>query len=278
MTLIITAATANKVVQASDRRLTRYTDGSVFDDDSNKAVCVGCKDAYFSIAYTGLASINSKKTDEWILGYLISIHAFQMNLVSVSEALETQLTATFISLPKKYKRMTFVLSGYRHYIPFTMIISNFERENIWPHGEVQEDFITYVRWRRRISNPEKGHSISINGTQQAVNRPIIRKIKELIRNRFFQQQECKIVADKLVSLIREAADTPKFGRYIGRNCMSVTMTPNPNDGFVTKYYPDKASPFQYSPHLITTPGIAIKGVQIWTGKGPPPWRNIPGKH
>jgi hypothetical protein len=108
VTLIITALTANKIVQASDRRLTRFADGSIFDDEANKAVCVGCKDAYFSIAYTGLGSISSKKIDEWLLDYLISIQAFQIDVPSIVNKLEKHLTTTFRSLPRKYKRATYV--------------------------------------------------------------------------------------------------------------------------------------------------------------------------
>ena len=277
MTLIITALTANKIVQASDRRLTRFADGSIFDDEANKAVCVSCKDAYFSIAYTGLASINSKKTDEWLLDYLISIKAFQIDAASIVKELEKHLTMTFRPLPRKYKRATFVLAGYRNYIPFRVIISNFERENLWPPGEAQDTFLSYVGWMKKNSHPEKANSIAISGMQQAFNRSLIRKIKQLMRSRFFQEKESKVVADKLVSFIREAAATPRFGQYIGRNCMVVTMTPNPNNGFVAKYYPDKASPYRYSPHLLTAPGIAFKGVEVWIGKGPPPWRNTPRK-
>jgi hypothetical protein len=273
MTLIITLATADKVVQASDRRLT-LPDGSVFDDEANKAICAGCKDAHFCIAYTGLAFVEGKKTDEWLIDYLISIHAFKLDVVSISGALEEKLTATFDPLPKQYRRTTFVLSGYRRHISFTMIISNYERENLWPPGEAQDAFLTHVWWKKKGGNPESGYCISINGTQRAVSRPLLRKIKGLIRNSFFQNKGSEIVADELVSLIREAAETPQFGQYIGRNCMAVAMSLNANDGFVTKYYPEKISPYRYSPHLITPPGIAVKGIELWRGKGQPPWQSI----
>lgn len=272
MTLIITVATSSKVVQASDRRLTR-PDGSVFDDEANKAVCVGCKDAHFCIGYTGLAIVGRKKTDEWLLDNLISLHAYQMDVVSISAALEERLTATFASLPKQHRRTTFVLSGYRHQMPFSMIISNYERDSLWPPGEAQDTFRTYEWWMKKDGNPEGGYWISINGTQRAVSRPLLRKIKGQIRSSFFQKKGSDIVADQLVSLIREAAETPRFGQYIGRNCMAVAMSLNPSDGFVTQYYPETNSPFRYSPHLITPPGVAIKGLQLWKGKGQPPWRS-----
>ncbi len=276
MTLIITALTANKIIQASDRRLT-YPNGSIFDDEANKAVCVSCKDAYFSMAYTGLAKMSLMKTDEWLLDYLNSIKAFQIDVASIVKGLEKSLSVAFAHLPRKYKRTTFVLAGYRYHIPlpFLVIISNFERENLWPPGEAQDAFLSYDWLMKKNAHPEKAYSFTISGTRQAFNRDIIRKVKHLMRTRFFQEKDSKIVADRMVSFIREAAETPRFGQYIGQNCMVVSMSPNPNDGFVTKYYPDKASPYQYSPHLLAAPGIAFKEVEVWIGKGPPPWRNTP---
>jgi hypothetical protein len=203
----------------------------------------------------------------------MSIHAYKTDVVSISEALEDRLTATFRLLPKQYRETTFVLSGYRRHIPFTMIISNYERENLWPPGEAQDAFGTHVWWLKKSANPESGHCISIRGTQRAVTRPLLTKIKGLLRNSFFQKKETEVVADEFVSLIREAAATPRFGQYIGRNCMAVAISGNPSESFVTKYYPEKASPYVYGPHLVTPSGIAIKGIEIWRGKGEPLWRN-----
>lgn len=108
--------------------------------------------------------------------------------------------------------------------------------------------------------------------RQAVNRSIIRKIKALRRSNFFQKEEIDPVADKLVALIREAAHSEPFGHYIGRNCMVVSMVREPRNGFLAKYYPENESPYQYAPSLITSPGVALRGIEIWRGKGPPPWR------
>lgn len=277
MTLIMTVATADKAVQASDRRLTSVNSNS-FEDDRNKALCIRCSDAHFSVAYTGVAFIDSKRTDEWILDYLISIRAFRMTASDISKALGKHRTATFGSIHHKFnKKLTLVLSGFRRSVPFVMHISNFERENIWPHGEAQDEFLRYVRWGKKNSNLEKGYCFAINGNQRAVSREILWKIKALLRSGFFQMAESMVVAERLVSFIREAAGTPKQGSSVGRNCMVVTMTLNAHDGFVSKYYPDEVSPCQYAPHLITPPGVAIKGFQSWTGQGPPPWRSTSRK-
>jgi hypothetical protein len=71
MTMIATLVARNKVVQVSDRRLT-WPNGGLADDEANKAICVKCNNAHFSIAYTGLAEIGKerKRTDIWLAEYL----------------------------------------------------------------------------------------------------------------------------------------------------------------------------------------------------------------
>src|SRR5262245_41594476 len=130
MTLILSATTYNKVVQASDRRLT-WPDGSIHDDQANKTVCVFCPDSHFAITYTGLAFLGTalKKADDWLVDYLFSIKAYEMTLKLISEAVERQLTNTLKVTPVTNKAFTLVLAGYRESWPFIMSISNVEGEN-----------------------------------------------------------------------------------------------------------------------------------------------------
>jgi hypothetical protein len=66
------------------------------------------------------------------------------------------------------------------------------------------------------------------------------------------------VADMMVDLIRAAARHGKYGKYIGRNCMSIIV---PREGsFTGSYHPDKARKTQHYPHLVV-PGIAIRDLQ-----------------
>jgi hypothetical protein len=64
MTLIVTAMSPYRIVQASDRRLT-LPGGKLHDDEAIKAVTVKCDDAYFSVAYTGTAYMLDKHTRKW---------------------------------------------------------------------------------------------------------------------------------------------------------------------------------------------------------------------
>jgi hypothetical protein len=75
MTLILSLATPEFVVQISDRRLT-YRDGKGFirvaDDDANKLTVFRGQMAF---GFTGLAHIGSQRTDTWLARALASLDA-----------------------------------------------------------------------------------------------------------------------------------------------------------------------------------------------------------
>lgn len=271
MTLLINVVTAENVIQASDRRLT--LNGILYDDEANKAVCVFCKDAHFAIVYTGLAMIAGKRTDLWIVDYLTSINASKMNVLSISESLEKKATSSFKSMPRKYRRTSFVFVGYKLGMPFTALISNFETFELGSSGEAQDHFQTYVRQvRGPISNTKRGLWIDIFGNVTAVEKPIRRRIRRLAQKRFFHRQDASEIAKNLVSFIRAASKTRSVAKYVGRNCMTVIIKSRPEEPVITKYHPDMNSPVQYFPHLITGNEkirISFKNIEVWNEK--PPW-------
>lgn len=272
MTLLINVLTPENVIQASDRRLT-LQDGRLVNDEANKAVCVGCKDAHFVIVYTGLAMIAGKRTDLWIVEYLTSINASSMNVPSISQALEKQATSCFKSVPRENRRTSFVFLGYRLGKPFTALISNFQTFKSGSSREAQDCFQTDV-WEVRgpIKNPKRGLRIDILGSEAAVEKPIRRRINKLARKRFFHRQDAYEIAEILVSFIRAASKTRSVGKYVGRNCMTVIIKPRPEEPMITKYHPEMNSPVQYSPHLITGNEkirISFMNIEVWKEK--PPW-------
>ena len=68
MTLILTAIHRHGVIQVADRLVTRQTNGHVeqFDPLANKTILFSARDAFVTLAYTGLAYIDGLPTDRWI--------------------------------------------------------------------------------------------------------------------------------------------------------------------------------------------------------------------
>ncbi len=273
MTLILTIATANKIVQASDRRLT-WPDGRVEDDEANKAICISCQDAHFSIAYTGLAEIElgKKRTDIWLVERLTDMQAGQMSLTVFAKSVNQLLSDTFKQLPfdKQLKRLTLVLAGYRNNVPFIGTISNQQDGDFRVLTEPNDTFSDRYIYPAMEIKPKLWVLSQSHGANAAVGKPIMQRIDGLRRKRFFQLRERDVVANELVLLIRSATRTPRFGQVIGRSCMSVAFTPNPVDGSLTQYHPRKVTPQTYMPHLIQ-PNVTFQSIELWSGNEPPPW-------
>ena len=256
MTLIITAVAHDKLVQASDRRLTT-PDGRLYTDKANKAICVRCADAIFCIAYTGLASIGGQPTTQRLLERLISMNAHRLSIDRLTTELTLQLTARFNRIFCTYKETSFVLAGFTGtpMMAFSALVSNFERPRKFPHGNAQ-DFINYVRLLKK-----PGYLFRVNGVQDAVRGAIWRDLQSLGRSRVFLKSNGEQIADRLVAFIRRAADNKSYGRFIGKECMTVWHNPGQDDDFHARYHPRTAGPVGYAPHFLMPPGVAIKNIE-----------------
>jgi hypothetical protein len=104
MTLILTAATRDFIVQVSDRRLT-YPDGTLLDDNTTKAVFYCGRVA---VGYTGSAKIQNRSTAEW-LAHVIARHK------DVEAGLDdaiSQLERIASKYSPKILRLAFVATGW----------------------------------------------------------------------------------------------------------------------------------------------------------------------
>ena len=165
------------------------------------------------------------------------------------------------SVLERNKHLTLVLAGYREHWPFIMSISNFEGENFESPESTYIDFQEQHAALRPSTNSRKGAILVTHGMRRAITKPIERRSRTLIRRGAFSRSEAHTVPDELVSLIRAASLTPNGRASVGRSCMTVSITPNPDDNMITKYHPAEASPLQYMPHLITR-HMAFKGVEL----------------
>ncbi len=112
MTLILSYANRDCVLQVSDRRLTiRQPNGTyvVEDDEANKAIVV-CNRAAF--AYTGLACVRDQRTDYWIVDALSAAKA--RTISDAWDALGSSAAETFAGLPDpvEHKRIAFAGVGW----------------------------------------------------------------------------------------------------------------------------------------------------------------------
>lgn len=114
MTLILTLVTQDFVIQASDRRLSS-TDGDLFEDEENKAICYN---GNMLLAYTGLARVDRKSTAEWLIGALSKLrdldHLFK-DLPGIAGRQFIRIRRPRQLQPDEWRRArrtSFVLAGY----------------------------------------------------------------------------------------------------------------------------------------------------------------------
>jgi hypothetical protein len=256
MTLILTVATADKIVQVSDRLLT-YPIGGVPPGDANKAVVVRCQDARFTIAYTGMGIIEKKRTDIWLAEYLNGIHAAHTDLNSICSAFIERLST--LSWQNQIYPLSLILAGYVSDRSFVALISNVEK---WKTREsaaqtkFQLDALIEARY-----DPKQGPLFCFNGCEPAMTKSINFKLKHLRKKRFFQNNDADIVGLRLVHLIREASKTQGYGQYVGRDCMSVAISHDPEQDIICSYYPEKESSRTYTPFYIS-PRLSLMGIEM----------------
>lgn len=241
-------------IQVSDRRLTRV-DGRFCDDSANKAVCVVCQDAAFSIDYTGIAQIQNRRTDIWLADYLTDSNAGFKSYLGLMQDWQRAASSVFRNLGP-HRRVTFSMVGFCPRGPFAAHLSNFEDSDGNPLVTIDDDFQTGY-WIRN-SEPLKKLAFSIYGVDSSLSNIIKANVITKIRKTFLNTTEERLTA-LLVQLIRKAVEHPQLGHLIGRNCMSVTTYPSGN--FHTQYHPYKHSQIAYTPHLITS-GFSVKEVWI----------------
>lgn len=234
-----------RVVQVSDRRLT-LPSGKLYDDGANKAVTVSCEDAYFSVAYTGLAHLRDKRTrtwvrtDEWVANSLHDLMQ-QSGLSTVRNlyrAFGKHAEATFDFTPVQHSRKAtaFVFAGFvvgTGTTAFVGVLSNMQTtaaSNI----KVVRKFDTQQVWSPSPLMPYNELELFVNGMVPTLfskdhiakaihrrTRVINRKLERVQRGPGTRDDSA--IVNELVSVVRMASRHPQYGKYIGRDCMGVAI-------------------------------------------------------
>ena len=222
MTLILTLLTYDKVVQASDRRLSKINGDKVevWNDFTNKAITVSCKDACFALAYTGWAVLGRHRTAtaEWLTDYLWSLDATERELKDIALGLKSEWKPVLQSTPGYGREgdqvSSVVLAGYYRFgEPFAIRVSDKEPDHLFR-------IKPYLKRRRACA-------LLIDGEERAIDKAIGQRVKRLRRKRFFQRSSKECVVEELAYLMRAACLT-EYGKVISRNCLGVVITPKPS--------------------------------------------------
>jgi hypothetical protein len=299
MTLILTVVDKNRIVQVSDRRLTKLS-GEVHDDNANKAVCVMMDYIHFAVSYTGLAyigrAIADNRTDYWLLDQLGSIaRNGKPRVENICRSFSEQ-AANRLSRLHGFTGLEVILAGYeRKNVAFRATVSNM-RVNKKGSLEVEDRFHSDVRrfypWSPKPEMYVAGNVAAFEAedpTAQAlsVNRAKVVQYLKANHEKLPEQR----AAEALVWLTRAAHTHKTYGHGIGRDCLSVVVFPReprrrgflahtveypakPNEDslFTSFYHPIAATSVYYAPHLADwyMDHMNIEGDTDPEGVDPPP--------
>jgi hypothetical protein len=202
MTLVLTLATPDVVIQVADRRLVNALTGETMSDNTNKSVSY-CGSTSF--AYTGLAKIGRDQTDEW----LASTIASQPSMFEVLRMLANDASAAFgrIRVPDtRWKRHTFVGAGWATRAPGAPLspciwsVSNCVGLDFMPLAEPTPEF-------RILTYECSGVPFVLNSVGQSIPTSIKRELKKNIERCLSRQTSALPLAELMVRAVRNVALT-----------------------------------------------------------------------
>ncbi len=233
MTLILSCITRDHVVQVSDRRLS-LLDGTLFDDESNKAV-VYC--GLLAMAYTGFAQLGPSmpgvpenrqwglpavaagpRTDWWIAQLLSEAPDLPAGLQRLAEATTRELAKIRLPLDRKPQAFVGVGWGRRRATPDVLrpsilLVANCTDpggQMIPPTNEVKT---TLLGLGRRIR-------YRWVATGQALTREEEVKLDRAIRRSVAKRREPAVIASLLAQTIR---DVSMRNKAVGQSLMVVAI-------------------------------------------------------
>lgn len=257
MTLVISLATHKYTFQISDRRLVQ-PNGQIYDDQSNKAVFF-CNQ--LTIAYAGLAHIDSMRTDLWITKVLADAACR-----SGSDAIYTirdKATEAFakMSFTAAEKRHAFVVAGWTRsdqndpLRPMICSVSNFHDNDERPLPEA-----TDFRVRVYILNESDALALLSTGQDIPTERRIslMRTLRKCIKKKVGPRTLLNIVITEFDHL---AASNDAIGRNFLVSVLPKQAVEAAGDSFTVVagftpnspsflYYSEKGDGIIYGPNFI----------------------------
>jgi len=247
MTLIVTVGCPKFVVQVSDRRFTRLDSRLPVPetDEGNKELVVRACDADFAISFTGLAALEGERTGDWLLECISDAKAAEAGFDACLAAVRAAADNTFARIAQRdgaFYHHTFVFAGFHHGAaqPRVAVVSNCESGD-FRVGPAASTFSVQDISSARYPYHQAGMIPAMHADSKS-------RIKGLAR----RAPSYASVADLIVREVRLAASHAKYGRYIGKQCMSVCVRGS-GEGEVeveAVYHPTHSRPITYAPNLV----------------------------
>jgi hypothetical protein len=292
MTLIITAVTSERIFQASDRRLigtSPATGANLTIENRNKIVCVRCKDAHFSIAFAGAATLGRKAktkavqaaldsgmtgpeltTDEWLVYLLTDIDASTKSLATIITFCRDRATQHIgrLNCSRREKRLSLVAAGFRGGEPFVISISNTEDLHGKTIATCQPNFKAFPYRLKKDTKRKDNVSIIVAGAEQSYTDVARNKTRGLIRKGLFHLANDEDIMQELANQIKAVA---AVDLSVGKDCMVTAIYRDREIPILAHYIPERTSSMSFLPPYIGS-GISTMHGYVHSGDEDSPSR------
>lgn len=252
MTLLVALADERRAVLLADRRMS--SGPVVLDDEYNKVTVLACEDARLAVAFTGLATIGTFNTSEWLTQTLSNICQTTLCIHSILPEFEIRAGAAFGALVASDRRVTFLFSGFVHFgsavEPRIYTVSNFE------HGShAPGTFST-----NSLGGPNQSVVVTA-GMTSALPESTTQSLYGLLT----ADLPSAAIVRFAVKHLQNAARSVKSLNQIGEHCTAAIISCQINTSIITTYHTSKHSLKAYGPNIIIGNHMTGFGTEVMAG-------------
>lgn len=244
MTLLVALANKDIAILVADRRIS--CDGKILNEEYNKLCVLFCNDAKLSIAFTGIATVGSFSTADWLEETLYDISTNFQEIAGILVELQSRLQAKIQTIQVADKRLTILFSGFVYWSavpePRIYVLSNFEQT-----GVIQDIFAL-----RSISiNANSPQLVELAGATSQIPEKTIHTLRSLLTKDLLPNDIVRFSVNHLQIAARSSASL----NAIGEQC-NVAILLAPVDTVVTStYHTAKLSTRSYGANVV----VALTG-------------------
>ncbi len=271
MTIILTLANNQQVIQVSDRKLT-CGDGSNYESASNKATILSCLNGNFAVGYTGIAESGNFNTQSWIIDSLIKCKNTNLEAKEIFEKFCEIASDTFKShkdlkrLPKKNKRLTVVFSGFFYIkgVPLfgACAISNFQDFDIQEDSEKAWDHFKIHAPHQTLENKKNTDALIFRvGAWRAMTNDEDVELKDALIN----NSNPNHIKHKAIGIVREMSDRPETKGTVGKDLTIIKVSAEKGGIIQSEFHPYESTWKQIMPDQVwLLPGStgAVANIEI----------------
>jgi hypothetical protein len=250
MTLIVALANADSSILLVDRRITQQ-DGTLIDDEFNKLCVMFCYDAKLAVAFTGIATLASFNTSDWLASTLSEIGRNYSDVASILAELKNRVELMISNLNVNDCRLSIVLSGFVYWDstpePRTYILSNFE------HQQSPSRLFAL-----RTISANNSVIVELAGTVATIPQSTINSLQHLLLARL----PAKDIASFAVKHLQRAARDGRSAGRIGEQCNTAVLQAQPDTVVTSTYHSTRLTHRAYGANVVFIGSMVTTGTQL----------------